>query len=173
MGNAHQHGRIGLMDSYVFWKFAHVLSATILVGTGIGIAFFCWFGSRQAILRGEIGALRLVLRFTVIADAVFTAPAVIVQFVSGVVLLEQLGWSWVSPWALTVLALFLLIGACWLPVLWIQMRLSQLANAAASVRELSPAFNRLFRLWFVLGIPAFASIVMLVFMMVVKPMAVA
>lgn len=161
------------MDSYLFWKFAHVLSAAILVGTGIGIAFFCWFGSRQAIARHEIGALRIVLRFTVVADAVLTAPAVILQFVSGVVLVQQLGWSWKSPWVVTVLALFFLIGACWLPVLWIQMRLSQLANAAASVKELSPAFNRLFRIWFILGIPAFASIVMLVFMMVVKPMAVA
>ncbi len=160
------------MNSYLFWKFAHVSSATILMGTGIGIAFFCWFGSRQAIAHGEIGALRIVLRFTVIADAIFTAPAAIFQFVSGAVLLEHLGWSWHSPWTLSVLALFVLVGACWLPVVWIQIQLSRLANAAPTITQLPPRFLRLFRIWLLLGLPAFASVVMLVFMMVAKPMAV-
>ena len=160
------------MDGHVFWKVAHVLSATILVGTGIGIAFFCWFGSRLAMARDEIGALRIVLRFTVLADAVFTAPAVVFQFVSGVALLEHLRWSWHSPWALTVLALFIFVGACWLPVVWIQMRLSRLANTAPSVSELPPAFMKLFRIWILLGIPAFACVMALVFMMVAKPLPV-
>lgn len=160
------------MDGYLFWKFSHILSATILMGTGIGIAFFCWFGSRQAVARGELGALRIVLRFTVVADAVFTAPAALFQFVSGAMLIEHLGWSWQSPWTLSVLALFALAGACWLPVVWIQIQLSRLANAAPIIAQLPPEFLKLFRIWFLLGLPAFASVVSLIFMMVAKPMAV-
>lgn len=160
------------MDTFLFWKTAHVLSATVLMGTGIGIAFFCWFGSRQAIAKNEIGALRIVLRFTVVADAVFTMPAVVFQFFSGVVLLEHLGWSWQAPWMRSVMALYIFVGACWLPVVWIQVKLSRLANTAPSVAALPPAFGKLFRIWFVLGIPAFASVMALVFMMVAKPLAV-
>lgn len=100
------------MNSTLLWKTLHIASATILVGTGIGIAFFCWFGSREALRNKDIGALRTVLRFTVVADAVFTAPAVLVQFVSGGVLVHLLGWSWGSPWVLAALSLFVLIGLC-------------------------------------------------------------
>ena len=95
-----------------------------------------------------------------------------VLLVSGVALLEHLRWSWHSPWALTVLALFVFVGACWLPVVWIQLRLSRLANTAPSVSELPPAFVKLFRIWILLGIPAFACVMALVFMMVAKPLPV-
>ncbi len=160
------------MDAYIGWKVVHVLSATVLMGTGMGIAFFCWFGSRYALGRDDIGALRTVLRFTVIADAVFTAPAVVIQFVSGAALLHLAGWSWISPWTVTVLTLFLLMGACWLPVVWIQVKLSRLAASAPSVAALSPHFASWFRVWFILGIPAFSMVVAIVFMMVARPLAV-
>ena len=160
------------MEAYGLWKTMHVLSATILMGTGIGIAFFCWFGSRAALRNNDIGTLRIILRFTVLADAVFTAPAVVLQFVSGAVLLNLAGWSWLSPWSLTVLGLFVFVGLCWLPVVWIQIRLKQLAVAAPSVAALSNAFARMFRVWVLLGIPAFASVVLILFMMVNKPLPV-
>lgn len=160
------------MDAYHFWKTAHVLSATILMGTGIGIAFFCWFGSRHALMRGDIGALRIVLRFTVLADAIFTAPAVVFQFTSGAALMHLLGWSWTSPWALSVFGLFVAVGICWLPVVWIQVRLHRLAIAAPATVKLPAEFARLFRVWFLLGIPAFGCVVVLVFMMVAKPLAI-
>ena len=160
------------METVGLWKTLHVLSATVLIGTGIGIAFFCWFGSREAIRNGNIDALRIVLRFTVVADAVFTAPAVVLQFWSGAVLLKLAGWSWLSPWSLTVLALFVCVGACWLPVVWIQVHLKRLAVAAPSVAELPPSFARMFRAWVLLGMPAFVSVVLILFMMVNKPLAV-
>ena len=160
------------METVGLWKTLHVLSATVLIGTGIGIAFFCWFGSREAIRNSDIGALRIVLRFTVVADTAFTAPAVVLQFLSGAVLLKLAGWSWLSPWSLTVLGLFIFVGACWLPAVWIQMHLKRLAVAAPSVAELPPAFARMFRVWVLLGIPAFASVVMILFMMVNKPLPV-
>lgn len=156
------------MTSFLIWKTVHVLSATVLVGTGMGIAFFCWFGSRSALRDGDIGALRTVLRFTVRADTIFTAPAVLLQLASGAVLIHLSGWSWWSPWTLTVMGLFALVGACWLPVVWIQVQLMRLAMVAPSVAALPSEFAEKFRIWFLLGIPAFASVVVIVFLMVAK-----
>ena len=159
------------MDSYAIWKTVHVFSAAILMGTGIGIAFFCWFGSRAAIGDKNIGALRMVLRFTVLADAVFTAPAVVVQAVTGAMLMHLAGWSWFSPWSITVVGLFGLVGVCWLPVLWIQWRMKKLADNASAIDTLPQAFTSLFRAWILLGIPALAAMLTLLFMMVAKPLA--
>ena len=160
------------MDAYGLWKTLHVLSATILLGSGIGIAFFCWFGSRAALRNGDIGTLRIILRFTVLADAVFTAPAVVLQLVSGAVLLKLAGWSWLSQWSLTVLGLFIFVGTCWLPVVWIQIRLKRFAKIAPNVADLPPAFAHMFRIWLLLGLPAFTSVVTIVFLMVNKPLPV-
>jgi uncharacterized membrane protein len=161
------------VNALALWKTAHILSAAILFGTGIGIAFFCWFGSRRALRIGDIAGLRLVLRLTVLADAWFTAPAVVFQTVSGLVLMSLLGWPLVSPWSLAVWALFLLTGACWLPVVVIQMRLSHEANRTTSVDALSAQFHRMFRSWFLLAWPAFTAVVLLFYLMVAKPLAIA
>jgi len=161
------------MDSaYAFWKIAHIVSAAILLGTGLGIAFFCWFGSRRALGTGDLGALRTILSLTVRADYCFTAPAVLFQLVSGIALMQILGWSYSSPWALTVFALFALIGVCWLPVVAIQARLSAAALAAGSTLELPAPFHRQFRWWFGLGVPAFGTLLVIFYLMVVKPFAV-
>ena len=141
-------------------------------GTGIGIAFFAWVGSRRALRSDDIGALRNILRMTVLADFCFTAPAVIVQLLTGYALVKALGWSFASPWMMAVAGLFVLVGICWLPVVWIQMRLSTLAIGARAVESLPPAFHRLFAWWFALGIPAFAAMLGLFWMMVAKPLAI-
>ncbi|MCE9641646.1 MAG: DUF2269 domain-containing protein [Betaproteobacteria bacterium] len=160
-----------MTSAYLLWKTAHILSATILFGTGLGIAFFCWFGYRDALRRGEIAALRSVLRLTVIADACFTAPAVVFQAISGLVLMHLLGWPLASPWALASIALFALVGACWLPVLVIQVRLLREAQRAASIAALGAGFHRWFRIWFMLGVPAFAAVVAIYYLMVAKPLS--
>ena len=156
-----------------FWKTAHILSATILFGTGLGIAFFCWFGYRAALRSGEIAVLRSALRWTVIADACFTAPAVVFQAISGLVLMNLMGWPLISPWSVAAWSLYLLTGACWIPVVVIQIRLSREAAMAASMSALSARFHRQFQLWFVLGIPAFTAVLMIFYLMVAKPLAVA
>jgi uncharacterized membrane protein len=157
---------------YEFWKTAHVLSAAILFGTGFGIAFFCWFGYRGALRSGEISTLRSFLRLTVIADAWLTAPAVVFQVVSGVVLMKLLGWALTSEWSLVVWALFVLVGACWLPVVAIQVRLKREAEQASSMATLPERFHRLFRLWCGLGIPAFVAVVVIFYLMVARPLPV-
>jgi len=161
-----------MTDAFLVWKTAHILSATILFGSGIGIAFFCWFGYRNAMKSGELVSLRAVLRLTVIADAWLTAPAVVLQAVSGIVLMKSLGWSMASAWSAAVWGLFILVGLCWLPVVWIQIVLKTEAARVSTVEALLPQFHRRFKWWFALGVPAFMAMVLLFYLMVAKPLPV-
>jgi len=160
------------MDFWL-WKTAHVISAAILFGTGIGIAFFCWLGYRLAMQRNDIGALRAVLRLTVRADACFTAPAAAFQLISGLIMMHLLGWSYSGPWFMASLLLYLFVGACWLPVVWMQWWLARTAGEVADIAALPARFHRIFRYWFALGVPAFCAMLLLFYLMVTKPLAVA
>jgi uncharacterized membrane protein len=160
------------VTAYTLWKTAHVLSAAVILGTGFGIAFFTWFGCRRALRMESIAALRIVLRLTVIADAFFTAPAVAFQAVSGVALVHALGWPQASAWTIAVWALFVLAGACWLPVLYIQVRLYRAARYAPSTDALPAWFHAWFRRWFALGVPAFAAVIAIYWLMIARPLAV-
>lgn len=161
-----------MSDALALWKTAHILSAAVLFGTGVGIAFFCWFGYRHAMRASDIGALRSTLRLTVVADAWLTAPAVVFQAVSGVVLITMLGWPLLSSWSIAVWSLFAFTGACWLPVVWIQVQQLREANGASSTSALSERFHGRFRVWFVLGIGAFAAVIAIYFLMVAKPLSI-
>ncbi len=161
-----------MIDALAFWKTAHILSAAVLFGTGIGIAFFCWFGYRAAVRAGDLGALRGTLALTVVADAWLTAPAVLFQAVSGVVLMTLLGLPLLSPWSIAVWLLFGFTGACWLPVVWIQIQQMREANGVTSIAALSARFHRRFRTWFVLGVGAFIAVITIYFLMVAKPISV-
>jgi uncharacterized membrane protein len=161
-----------MTNAFLFWKTAHVVSAAVLLGTGLGIAFFCWFGYRSALRSGEIGTLRTILRLTVIADACLTAPAVVFQALSGVALMKILDWPLMSAWSVVVWTLFVLVGACWLPVVAIQVLLKRDAEHAISMDALSGHFRRRFRIWFAFGMPAFAAVLILFYLMVAKPLSV-
>ncbi|HEV8096628.1 MAG TPA: DUF2269 domain-containing protein, partial [Burkholderiales bacterium] len=130
-----------------------------------------WFGYRSALRTGEIGVLRATLRLTVVADTWLTAPAVAFQAASGVALVLVFGWPLVSPWSLAVWSLFLVAGVCWLPVLKLQVLLRNEAERASSVTELPATFHLWFRWWFALGVPAFAAVIAIYWLMVAKPLA--
>ena len=159
------------MNGLLLLKAAHVLSAAIIFGSGLGIAFFTWFGYRGAMRGGTLEALRSTLKLTVIADACLTAPAVAFQAASGVALMSAQGWPFLSAWSIAVWSLFFVAGACWLPVLVIQARLARAAREAASVASLPPGFHRMFRWWFALGVIAFACVIAIYWLMVAKPLA--
>lgn len=154
------------MEPYFPLKLLHIVSATLLFGTGLGTTFFMWMAYR----RGDVAAIAVTARHVVLADWLFTTPAVIVQFVSGALLIEWIGWSWSQPWLVLALALFVFVGLCWLPVVWIQLRLRNLAGTAHRHGEpLPPCFHRLMRWWFVLGWPAFIAVLAIFWLMVRKP----
>jgi len=148
------------MNLYTWIKLLHIISATLLFGTGLGIAFFML----KAHLSGSKEAMRITTQHVVIADWIFTAPAVIIQLSTGLWLTSQLGISYGSAWFISVVSLFIIIGACWLPVVSIQIRIRDIINGKGPVRE----YRRLMKIWVALGIPAFLSVLILFYLMVFK-----
>lgn len=154
------------MSEYLVLKWIHVLSSTILFGTGIGSAYYMFFASRQ---RDPVVAY-WVARHVIVADWVFTTSAIIVQPVSGFWLAYIAGFPLTSTWLLGSIVLYLVAGACWLPVVWIQYQMRDMARAAAEAGTPLPGrYGRLLRIWVALGVPAFASLVAVFYLMVAKP----
>jgi uncharacterized membrane protein len=155
-----------MTNLHIVLKLIHILGAMVLFGTGLGIAFFMVVAHRTR----DAALIAHTARTVVIADAVFTATAVIVQPVSGAALIWLLGYSWREPWIVGSLALYLLAGLWWLPVVWIQLRLRDLAAEAARRGEAPSAeYRKLFSIWFALGWPAFLSVIAIVVLMIAKP----
>jgi len=147
-------------------KLIHLLGATVLFGTGLGIAFFMWMAVRS----GDPKVIAQVAGIVVVADMVFTATAVAVQPMSGAALAWSMGFSLLEPWIIASIVVYVLVGACWLPVLGIQLRLRDLAVEAVSKNApLSATFHRLFRIWFWLGWPAFLGVIVIFWFMIAKP----
>lgn len=154
------------MDAYALVKTLHILSATILFGTGIGIAFFFWMGGRA----GDDRAALFAARATVTADFLFTLTAVIAQPLTGAWLVWRGGFDPGDHWLIVTYALYLLAGACWVPVVFIQLRVrDQLARKLAGGSFDAAAHARLRRWWFALGWPAFIGLIVIVHLMVTKP----
>lgn len=147
--------------SYLAIKYLHLVGAAILFGTGMGIAFFAWFGYRRAMRSADIGLLRGVLSLTVMADALFTATASVAQPLTGYWLWKAAGGNWHGSWIWWVLGAYAFVGACWLPVVVLQVRMRDAAGRAESTAALDTRFHSQFRLWFVLGWPAFAGVLVL------------
>lgn len=154
--------------SYLLVKWAHLLGASILFGTGLGIAFFAWFGYRRAMRDDSIGLLRGVLALTVTADAVFTATAAVLQPVTGALMWHMAGGAWTSRWLWVVLTLYVFVGTCWLPVVIMQLRLRDRALAVQELADLGDEFHARFRRWFWLGWPAFAGVLLLFALMLLR-----
>ncbi|MDB5745932.1 MAG: hypothetical protein JWP72_780 [Massilia sp.] len=152
---------------YVVVKWLHILSSTFLFGTGIGSAWYMLFVTMSR----DVRAIAVVARNVVIADWVFTATTAVIQPLTGFYLIHLAGYPFHSKWIMWSTALYVLAGACWLPVVWIQMRLRDLsAEAARTNTELPPQYWRLFKTWVALGVPAFAAFVSIFWLMVAKPM---
>ncbi len=154
------------MTLYLLLKFLHVVGAAVLLGTGAGIAFFMMMAHRSGDARLIAGTARTV----VIADYLFTATAVVAQPVTGLLLARSVGYSLGEGWILASIALYLLTGAFWLPVVWMQSQMRNLAQAAADAGEPLPArYHRLYRHWFAFGFPAFAAVLAIFWLMIARP----
>jgi uncharacterized membrane protein len=154
------------LDLYFFIKTLHILSATVLFGTGAGIAFFMFEGH----VSGVPAARRFAAAMTVRADFVFTLPAVIIQPLSGAWLVSRGGFDWTDRWLVITYAIYVLVGACWLPVVVIQQRMKATLEAESVKGRLDEALlSRLFGWWFALGWPAFGGVMVVFYLMVAKP----
>jgi uncharacterized membrane protein len=154
------------VSAYVILKFAHIVGATVLLGTGAGIAFFMLMAHRT----GEPKVVAAVARIVVIADFVFTASAVAAQPITGALLMRELGYRLTEGWIMLSLALYIWTGLWWLPVVRMQARMRRLAEAAAAAGQPLPAaYHSLFRLWFGFGFPAFAAVMAIIWLMIARP----
>ncbi len=153
------------MENYLLLKLIHILSAVVIAGTGAGIAFFMFMASRS----NNPQAIYTTTKHVVLGDWIFTAPAVVTQLITGMMLMKKLNYSLSSEWFYWVIGLFILIGICWLPVVRIQYRLRELAKVSVETNEVSPEFKKLMRIWTLLGIPAFTAILIIFWLMVFKP----
>ena len=149
------------MSLYLTLKWLHIISSVLLVGTGLGSAFYMFFTNRS----GNVQAQAVVTRLVVRADWWFTMPTVFLQPATGLAMAAMAG----LPWS-TSMALYLVAGACWLPVVWLQLRMRDMAaHAARSNGALPPLYWRYARRWEALGYPAFVAMAVVFYLMVNKP----
>jgi uncharacterized membrane protein len=152
--------------SYLVLKYLHIIGAAVLLGTGAGIAFFMLLAHRT----GDAKVIAAVARIVVIADFLFTATAVVAQPVTGVLLAREVGYRLTEGWIVLSIGLYILTGAFWLPVVWMQAQMRKLALAASLAGEPPPAaYHRLFRLWFAFGFPAFGAVAAIFWLMIARP----
>ena len=152
--------------AYLVLKYLHVIGATVLLGTGAGIAFFMLRAHRS----GDARTIAAVAKIVVLADFLFTTTAVVAQPITGVLLAREAGYSLNEGWIVASVALYVLTGLFWLPVVWMQMRMRALAEEAAKTDGVLPAaYHRLFRTWFWFGFPAFAAVLAIFWLMIARP----
>lgn len=151
---------------YLTIKWLHILSATLMFGTGFGTAFYMFCANRS----GNVQAIAVITRWVAKADWWFTTPAVIIQPLSGFWMMHLAGFPLAANWLAWSLALYALAGVCWLPVVWLQLRMRDMASrAAADGAALPGRYWRFERLWTALGFPAFGGLIVVYWLMVHKP----
>jgi uncharacterized membrane protein len=154
------------MEYVLVLRWLHIIGATVLLGTGAGIAFFMWMAHRTR----DAHFIAATANTVVVADIVFTATAVIAQPITGYLLANAIGWPLTAPWLIASIALYVVTGLAWLPVVWIQVQLRRQAHQSARTNTpLMKEYFTLFNYWFACGVPAFASVLTIVWLMVAKP----
>lgn len=156
------------MNAYLLLKWVHILSSVSLVGVGFGSAFYMYFANRTR----NVAAIAEVARLVVRADYWFTAPAAVVQPVTGIALASMANYPFTTPWLMMTYALFALAGICWLAVVWLQIKMSEMARIAANAGTALPQrYWNYVRIWEWLGMLAFPAMLIVYAMMVFKPAA--
>ena len=150
---------------YLFLKLIHIISSTILFGTGLGTAFYMVRGNMSR----DINALRSTTRSVVLADWIFTTPAIIIQPVTGFYLMHVLNYSFNTLWFNLVIGLYILTGVCWIPVVILQTKMRNIACSTDTWEALPKTFFSYYKTWFNLGFPAFISVLIIFYLMVFKP----
>ena len=157
---------VSMTEWYFSLKIIHVVSATVLFGTGLGTAFFKWIVDRS----GNVVAIRVVSERVVLADWLFTSPAVVVQAATGFALAAMAGFPLTRGWVAYSIALYATAGMCWIPVVVLQIRMRDLARGAELAgTTLGERYWRYARAWFWRGVPAFIAVVLAIAVMIVKP----
>lgn len=151
---------------YEWFKWLHILSSVLMVGTGFGSAFYMFMANRSKNLQAQLVVSRLVVK----ADWWFTTPAVIIQPLSGLAMSHLAGWPLDALWLQWTYLMYALAALCWLPVLWLQIQMHRMITVAArSATPLPSGYWRYARYWERLGYPAFSAMLVIYWLMVAKP----
>jgi uncharacterized membrane protein len=151
--------------TYIYLKWIHILSAILLLGTGLGSAFYVWRAHRA----GNMDAIRFVLRNVILADWLFTVPPIVLLPVTGVWLMRINGYPFSALWLWLSLVLFGIAGLCWLPAAFLQYKMKALADQALDKERLTARYWQYERLWSILGAAAFPAILAIFTLMIFKP----
>lgn len=152
---------------YLWLKFTHVLSATILFGTGIGTACVMFYGHHTR----NVSLIAGIARYVVFADWVFTTSSAVIQLVTGLWMVSLAGYSFSSFWIWGSILGYTIAGLCWLPVVYLQIKMRDVAiQANATNTSLPEQYYRYFNYWFYLGWPAFISLIIVIYLMTNKPL---
>lgn len=155
------------MSLYLLLKTLHILSSTLLFGTGLGSAYYALRAWRSQ----RLEVIAVTFRHLVTADWLFIATTAVFQPLSGLALAKVAGWPLNQFWILWSVGLYVFAGLCWLPVVWLQIRVRDMAAQALADGQALPERAFLYmRIWFVLGWPAFIAFVAIFFLMVAKPL---
>ena len=153
------------MEILTLVRMAHIIGATVLLGTGAGIAFFMVMAHRTR----DPKIIAHTASIVVVADWIFTTSAVVVQPLTGMLLAHLIGWSLGEQWIVLSLGLYVLVGVFWLPVVWIQHKLRDLARHSVATQSALPAqYFRLYRIWFFCGFPAFFAVMTIIWLMIAR-----
>ncbi|HAU0707322.1 TPA: DUF2269 domain-containing protein [Legionella pneumophila] len=151
---------------YFYLKFIHVLSSTILFGTGIGTASVMIYGHRT---KNPI-VIAAISKYVVFADWIFTGTSGILQPLTGFAMVYLAGFSWTSFWILGSILGYVVAACCWFPVVYLQIKMRDLAiETVKNNTTLPKKYDRYFLYWFILGWPAFLSLVGVFYLMTNKP----
>ena len=151
------------MDLYEFIKIIHVISSTVVLGVGVGVAYFIFSDYRN----DDRESLRIVVSHAARADWVLTMPAVVVQFLTGLWLTANLGIPYGSAWFIAVNALFILIGFSWLSLVKQHKHIEALAGQGAGADP--DEYARTMRLWMRDGLVTTGIVVIIFVLMTAKP----
>lgn len=153
---------------YLLFKWIHIVSSTILFGTGIGSAFYMFMANR----RKNTASIYFATRHVVIADWIFTTPSVVIQFITGIGLVHIVGYELFEGWVFWSLLLFFFAGACWVPVVWMQIKMRDMAKQALdNGSELPARYWNMDRWWIILGSLAFPAVIVIFYLMVYRPVS--
>lgn len=147
--------------SYQLLKMIHILSATIMIGTGLGSAFYLFMTYK----RGSVQAIKEVVKLVVLADTNFTFPSVVIQIITGIGLAERMNLTY-SKWFWVVIGVSVLVFGTWLKAVFIQFRLRKIIEER---EELTPEYHRLMSHWLYLGVPSFLASIYIYYLMIYKP----
>ena len=151
---------------YLLVKWIHILSSVLLVGIGLGSAFYKYMTDRSR----DINAIAVTNKNVVLADWLFTTPTIVIQPLTGFIMVWISGYTLSSSWLIASIILYVIAGACWIPVVFLQIKMREISIRALNSGSVLPDLYWYYtRIWFWLGVPAFVCMIMIYFLMVYKP----